>query len=223
MSFYDHLVKETTICRQELYTVPQLLDGLKGDISIQTYIAYLAEAYHHVSHTVPFLMTMGTHLPSNKKYLLKAIIKYIEEEIGHEEWILNDIHACGGNKEFVRNSKPILETQVLISFNYDYIIRKNPVGFLGMVFMLESTSVQIATVGANAVRSKLMLPENAFSYLYSHGELDKSHMKFFEDTVNQITEQSDQADIIEVANSTFRLFANILRALPHKGSMQHAA
>lgn len=58
MNFYDRLVKETEEARKTLYTVPQLVDGLKGEISRDTYIAYLTEAYHHVSHTVRFLMTM---------------------------------------------------------------------------------------------------------------------------------------------------------------------
>lgn len=223
MSFYDRLVKETQSARQELYTVPQLADGMQGNISKKTYIAYLTEAYHHVSHTVPFLMNMGARIPQPKKWLHKAIIEYLEEEVGHEEWILNDIEVAGGDKEAARNSVPNLETQALIAYNYDYIARKNPVGFLGMVFMLESTSTQIANKGANAVKEKLGLPQKAFSYLYSHGELDISHMKFFEETVNKITDPEDQAAIIEVAQNTFRLFAGVFRAIAHEGGLKDVA
>ncbi|MCB1532882.1 MAG: iron-containing redox enzyme family protein [Alphaproteobacteria bacterium] len=223
MNFYDRLVKETQSARAELYSVPQLIDGMQGNISRATYIAYLTEAYHHVSHTVPFLMTMGSKIPPSKKWMHKAIIEYQEEEVGHEEWILNDIAAAGGDKEAARNSTPNLETQVLVAYNYDYMTRKNPVGFFGMVFMLESTSTQIANKGADAVKEKLGLPQKAFSYLYSHGELDISHMKFFEETVNKITDPDDQAAIIEVAQNTFRLFANLLRAIPHEGRVKHAA
>ncbi len=223
MNFYDQLVKETESTRHELYSVPQLTDGLSGNINRETYIAYLTEAYHHVSHTVPFLMTMGSKLPQSKKAFHKAIIEYQEEEVGHEEWILNDIDAAGGDKEAARNSTPNLETQVLIAYNYDYLTRKNPMGFFGMVFMLESTSTQIANKGADAVKENLGLPKNAFSYLYSHGELDISHMKFFEKTVNTITDPEDQAAIIEVAKNTFRLFANVMRAIPHEEVVKNVA
>lgn len=223
MTFYNRLVKETETARQELYSVPQLMDGLSGKISRETYIAYLTEAYHHVSHTVRFLMTMGAQLPESKKWLHKAIIEYQEEEVGHEEWILNDIEAAAGDKEAVRASRPNLETQVLIAYNYDYMRRKNPVGFLGMVFMLESTSTQIANKGADSIKDSLKLPKKAFTYLYSHGELDISHMKFFEKTVNGITDPDDQEAIIEVAQNTFRLFANVLRSIPHEKSDRNAA
>jgi long-chain acyl-CoA synthetase len=223
MSFYDRLTKETESARKELYSVPQLVEALSGNITRETYIAYLTEAYHHVRHTVRFMMAMGAHLPENKKWLHDAIAEYIEEEKGHEEWILNDIAAAGDDKEAARNATPHLETQVLVSYNYDYIARKNPVGFLGMVFMLESTSIQIANKGADAVKSKLGLPQNAFTYLYSHGALDVEHLKFYENLVNQITDPSDQAAIIEVAQNTFRLFANVLRSIPGARVMQHAA
>lgn len=223
MSFYKKLVKETETARQELYTVPQLIDGLGGNISRETYIAYLTEAYHHVGHTVPFLMSMGAKIPRSKKWLHKAIIEYLDEEVGHEEWILNDIEAAGGDKEAARNSVPNLETQVMIAYNYDYINHKNPVGFFGMVFMLESTSTQIANKGAEMVKEKLGLPKKAFSYLYSHGELDISHMKFFEETVKKITDPEDQKAIIEVAQNTFRLFANVMRAIPHERQVKNAA
>ena len=223
MNFYERLEKETEQARRELYTVPQLVDGLSGQINRDTYVAYLTEAYHHVRHTVRFMMAMGARLPENKKWLHDAISEYIDEEKGHEEWILNDIAACGRDKEAARNAAPNLETQVLVAYNYDYIARKNPVGFLGMVFMLESTSTQIANVGADAVMKNLGLPKSAFSYLYSHGALDIEHLKFFADLVNKIEDKEDQEAIIEVANNTFRLFANVMRAIPHSKEEKRAA
>lgn len=218
MSFYERLVKATEAQRQALYNVSQLQDGLRGEIDADSYIAYLTQAYHHVKHTVPYLMAMGVRLPENKKWLQKAIIEYLEEEVGHEEWILNDIAAAGGSKEEARNATPHLATQVMVAYNYDYIARKNPVGFLGMVFMLESTSTQIATQGADALKKGLGLSDKAFSYLYSHGALDQEHMKFFVSLMEKIDDPGDQAAIIEVAQNTFLLFADVFRSIPHKGN-----
>ena len=166
MTFYDQLCKETAPHRQALYSVAQLADALQGRINTDTYISYLTQAYHHVKHTVPLLMSMGGRLGPDRPMLLNAIADYIREEIGHEEWILNDIEAAGGDKNKARNSLPHPETERMVAYNYDYIHRKNPVGFLGMVFMLESTSVEIASRGAEAVMHGLDLPSNAFTYLF---------------------------------------------------------
>ncbi len=213
MQFYDRLVKETAPMRDVLMSVPQLQAALAGDISIETYRNYLAQAFHHVSHTVPFLMTMGSLLPLEKKWMFKPIIEYLEEEVGHEEWILNDIKAAGGDPEAVRYAKPSLATQSLVAYNYNYMRKHNPVGFFGMVFMLESTSTAIATKGAIAIKESLELPQTAFSYLASHGQLDIQHMSFYEKTVNSIQDKADQDAIIEVAQNTFLLFANVIDAV----------
>ncbi len=223
LPFFDRLVEATRIAREQLYAVPQLADGIAGRISRDTYIAYLTEAYHHVRHTVPFLMAMGSRLDDDHRWLQAAVIEYIDEEKGHEEWILNDIAAAGGDREAARNATPRLETEVLVAYNYDYIARRNPVGFLGMVFMLESTSIQMATRGAEAIRDSLELPGNAFSYLFSHGSLDQQHMRFFEELVNRVERDEDRTAIVEVACNTFRLFANVLRAIPHEQDRRHAA
>ncbi len=223
MTFFEKLQTETHKNRMALYQVPQLLDSLKGNITLETYIEYLTQAYHHVSHTVRFLMAMGYHLPSSKKEFHKTLAEYIKEEVGHEEWILNDISAAGGDADIARNSTPNLETQLLIAYNYDYIQRKNPMGFFGMVFMLESTSIELASKGANTLQKSLQLPKNAFTYLQSHGELDINHMHFFEKTINGVSDKDDQSSIIEVANNSFILFANMLKSLTHKNGVQDAA
>jgi long-chain acyl-CoA synthetase len=225
MIFYEKLARETQAHRNVLYSVPQLVDALNGKINRETYIGYLTQAYHHVKHTVPFLMAMGARLPENKSWLLPSIAEYIEEEIGHEEWILNDIAAAGGDVAAARRSKPHRETELLIAYNYDYIARRNPVGFLGMVYMLESTSTEIATAGADSLKTALGLPKSAFTYLYSHGSLDVEHLEFFKKTVNKVDDPADQQAILDVAQITFLLFADVMKSIPHPGTenKHHAA
>lgn len=223
MTFYDELVQVTADSRNQLYTVPQLAMALKGDITVDVYRSYLIEAYHHVKHTVPFLMRMGSKLAEENRWLHKVIIEYLSEEEGHEEWILNDIEALGGDRSIVKAMSPHLETQALIAYNYDYIERKNPVGFLGMVFMLESTSCELATKGANIIKKSLGLNNNAFTYLLSHGSLDQSHMLFYKDTVNKIICKKDKEAIIEVASNTFILFANVMSSIPQDQGTCYAA
>ena len=103
---------------------------------------------------------------------------------------------------------------MMVAYAYDYINRHNPVGFFGMVFVLEGTSILLATQAANTLQQTLGLKQNAFSYLSSHGELDKSHMQFFESLVNQLDRPKDQDAIIHVAKHMFVLFAELFRSIP---------
>jgi NADP-dependent 3-hydroxy acid dehydrogenase YdfG len=117
---------------------------------------------------------------------VRALDDYIAEETGHEEWILSDIAAAGGNADGARHSQPAAATHAMVQHAYDQIATGNPVCFFGMVYVLESVSVALAQRGANALADRLALPPEAFTYLTSHGALDQDHMRFFADLVDAL-------------------------------------
>lgn len=106
MSFFDTLQIATQAERNELFTLPVIRDALEGKVSLESYRAFLTQAYYHVRHTVPLMMACGARLPTRLEWLREAVCEYIEEEYGHEKWVLNDIQACGGDKEAVRDGHP---------------------------------------------------------------------------------------------------------------------
>lgn len=229
MTFYHTLLQATEKERNNLLSLPLILQGAKGQISIATYIAFLTQAYHHVKHTIPLLMSCGGRLPERYEWLRTALGEYIEEEMGHQEWVLNDIAACGGDKEAVRVGKtPLtqasLATEVMVAYAYDMIHRVNPVGFFGMVLVLEGTSTAVASQAGETLMTSLNLPKKAFSYLLSHGALDISHVSFYESLVNQVTDEHDQACLIHSAKVFYTLYGDIFRTIeaefmtqPHSG------
>jgi len=216
MSFFEQLQKETATERESLYRVPQIIDGMRGAISCETYIAYLGQAYHHVKHTLPLLMAAGSRISPEKEWLRRVFAEYIGEETGHEEWILNDIRLAGGDADAVRMAVPSLPVELMISYAWDLVLRRNPVGFFGMVFVLEGTSTALATHAAEAIQKSLNLKKDCFSYLLSHGSLDIGHMQFFEKNINRITDPQDQRDIIHTAQVIYHLFAEMFRSIPHE-------
>mgnify|MGYP003338279034 CR=1 FL=1 len=97
--FFDRLVAETRDAQARFAMTPQLIAGLTGRISRADFIAYLTQAYHHVRHTVPLMEEARKGLAARgDTMLVEALDDYIEEETGHEEWILNDIAAAGGDR-----------------------------------------------------------------------------------------------------------------------------
>jgi hypothetical protein len=222
VSFYQRLVTETVDGQMGLASVPQIQDGLTGRISRETYIAYLTEAYHHVKHTVPLMQAARARMDGAHQRFVAALDEYIAEETGHEHWILADIKNCGGDPDAVRNGEPRPATLAMTDFAYDYIANVNPMGFFGMVFVLEGTSVKLATHGAEAVARNLGLGPGCFSYLTSHGALDMEHLTFFENLMNEVEDPADQAAIITVAKAIFVRFADMFRAIPHTREVAHA-
>ncbi len=214
MSFYARLVEQTAPSRQHLLGAPIIQGCLRGEVSLPSYLAFLREAYHHVRHTVPLLHACKAALPVRHDWLRPAMDEYIEEEQGHDEWILNDIRACGGDALAVRHGLPGHATEVMVAYAYDAIARRNPLGFFGMVHVLEGTSVSLALLAAEQIQKPLGLPDAAFSYLRSHGTLDQEHTAHFALLMDQIDNPQDQADIVHAAKAFFSLYGDVFRSLP---------
>ena len=213
MPFYEELLAATKEERNELLDLPLIRAGASGHVSLDAYIGFLTEAYHHVKHTVPLLMACGSRLPERYEWLREALAEYIKEELGHLEWILNDIAACGGEKEAVRRGKPCIATELMVSYAYDTIARGNPCGFFGMILVLEGTSVEVATSAGKALQQSLGLGNDAFSYLTSHGALDVGHTDFYATLVNRIDDAHDRQALIHGAKVFYKLYGDIFRHL----------
>lgn len=218
MSFFDELQLATAQERADLFGVPVIRDALAGTVSLEGYVAFLGQAYHHVRHTVPLMMACGAKLPARLEWLRGAVCEYIDEEYGHEQWILNDIAACGGDPEQVRNSRPALSIELMVAFLYDLIARDNPVGLFGMVNVLEGTSIALATQAAGTIQQSLGLPANAFSYLSSHGALDQDHMATYRGLMNRLDNREDREAVVHAAKVVYRLYADMFRGLPRAGA-----
>ncbi|MEW6314452.1 MAG: iron-containing redox enzyme family protein [Pseudomonadota bacterium] len=213
MAFYEELLEATQAEREELLNLPLIRAGAAGQVSREAYIAFLTQAYHHVKFTVPLLTVCDACLPERLGWLHEGLAEYIKEEEGHEEWVLNDIKACGGDAGSVRHGVPAPATEKMVAYAYDVITLVNPIGFFGMVLVLEGTSVQIALQAGRALQQSLGLPGSAFTYLTSHGALDQKHTEFYESLVNRLDDPNDRAVLIHSAKAFYKLYGDIFREL----------
>jgi pyrroloquinoline quinone (PQQ) biosynthesis protein C len=216
--FREQLRLATARDRQFLLDAPVIGEALAGRLSREQYLAFLEQAWHHVRHTVPLLMAVGSRLPDRHAQLRRDLLHYLEEETGHDDWILNDIEAAGGDRRAVRASMPSVETDAMVACAWDTVQRRNPVGFFGMVYVLEGTSVALAARAADAIEKSLRLPGNAFTYLRSHGALDVEHIEHLGGILDRFTLQDDRAAVIRCARSMFWLYGHVFRGLERPGS-----
>lgn len=215
MSNFAELTARTAVARAQLQTIPVIARALRGDVTHELYLNFLAQAYHHVRHTVPLLMAVGARLPARHLWLQKEVVHYVEEEQGHDEWILADIAAAGGDASAVRDGTPSHETDAMVAYAYDTVMRRNPVGFFGMVYVLEGTSVALALNAADAIQRTLALPNKAFTYLRSHGSLDQQHIGDLAQIVDRLDAQADLPAVLTCARAMFRLYGDVFRSLEY--------
>ncbi|TFZ32692.1 biliverdin-producing heme oxygenase, partial [Pseudomonas syringae] len=114
--------------------------------------ACLTQAYCHVGRTGPVRMACGAWLTSRVEWLRAAVCEYIEDEGGHEKWVLNDLRACGGQADAVENGQPGAPVERMVAYLYDLLARGHPVGLSGMVTVLGGTSIALAPHAADSIR-----------------------------------------------------------------------
>jgi pyrroloquinoline quinone (PQQ) biosynthesis protein C len=213
MTFHEQLARVTAPDREFLLSAPVIRRALAGDVTRELYVAFLTQAYHHVRHTVPLLMAVGARVPDRHAWLRDAILHYLEEETGHDEWILNDIERAGGDRAAAAASEPAVATEAMVAYAYDTVTRRNPLGFFGMVHVLEGTSVALALNAAGRIQQALQLPSNAFTYLKSHGELDKEHINDLAGILERFTEDDDRQAVVRCARGIYWLYGQMFRGL----------
>lgn len=213
MKLMTQLTTESRADRDYLLSAPSIRRALSGEVTRALYLAFLGQAYHHVRHTVPLLMAVGSRLPDDKAWLRSEIVHYIEEEHGHEQWILNDIAAAGGDGAAAAAAPAHVETDAMVAYAYDVAMRRNPVGFFGMVYVLEGTSTALALDAADRIQACLGLPDQAFSYLRSHGHLDQQHVEHLAGILDRLDSAADRAAVLQCARAMFWLYGNVFRSL----------
>jgi pyrroloquinoline quinone (PQQ) biosynthesis protein C len=169
------------------------------------------------------MMAVGSRLPDRLGWLQEEILEYLDEEHGHEEWILNDIEAAGGDRVAAARSRPDVATESMVAYAYDMVTRRNPVGFFGMVHVLEGTSVALALRAADEVQKKLGLPNQAFSYLRSHGALDREHVHHLAGILDRLDAPEDRDAVVHCAQAIYWLYGNMFRRLESSATAQRSA
>ncbi len=223
MTPFERLYLETAEARERFLAIPLVNHALATGGTRELYVAFLCEAYHHVKHTFPLLALASAHT-RDERYQA-ALVEYMNEERGHDLWILDDIRAMGGDADAVARGKPGMPCQVMAGYAYYSIEWISPYALLGMVHVLEGLSVMLAEKVAGAVQRSLGAGGAAgFSYLRSHGVLDVEHTALFRRLIDTFEDRETQDTIIEAARVMYRLYGAIFEDLGARfGSIAHAA
>ncbi|MFG1297115.1 TenA family transcriptional regulator [Xanthobacter variabilis] len=222
MSFHDRLLEATAPERERFLSIPLVQQALTSGGSRDLYVAFLTEAYHHVKHTFP-LLALAAARTTDGRYQA-ALLEYMEEERGHEAWILDDIAAMGGDAQAVRNGPPAPACRIMVAFAYHAIEHVSPYAMLGSVHVLEGMSVRLADRLADILQRQFGAGgQGGFSYLTTHGSLDQEHVAFFRTLVDSFNDPVIEDIIIDHSKMFYRLYGDIFRDLGAGVELSHAA
>ena len=208
MSFFIKLVEDSDAGRRALEDVPRVHAMIHHGLTLAEYQGFLHDLYHIVWHFCPVMAASAARCGDEFRDVRYALYERIEEEKGHEMWVLEDVEAVGGDLASVRANPPSAPVQAMIAFNYYGAERVHPCSVLGMLYMLEVVSSVYGGRVSDSIARTLGRDVNAggFKFLSSHATMDVDHMASLNKLVKTIADPLAQRSIINSTRINFYQF-----------------
>jgi pyrroloquinoline quinone (PQQ) biosynthesis protein C len=211
MSFFITLVEMTDENRRELETVPKVHSMIHHGLQLSEYKAFLHDLYHIVWNFCPTMAAAAARCDDRFRAVRYELYERIEEEKGHEAWVLDDLEAVGGDVQGAKANPPSAPVQALIAFNYFSAERVHPCSVLGMLYMLEVVSSVYGGRVSESIASALGRDVDAggFKFLSSHATMDVEHMAKLNVLVKSIDDPAAQSSIVNSTRVNFYQFSQM--------------
>jgi|SRR5882672_2272178 len=213
MSFFINLVELTDATRREIEALPKVQSLIHHGLPVLQYRAFLHDLYHIVWHFCPIMAAAAARCDDRFRGLRFELYERIEEEKGHDEWVLADIEAVGGDTDAARRMLPSAPTQGMIGFNYYASERIHPCAVLGMLYALEVISSVYGGRAADSIARSLErdVDQGGFKFLSSHATMDVDHMASLNRLLNTIDDPRAQEVIVNSTRVNFHQFGQLFQ------------
>jgi pyrroloquinoline quinone (PQQ) biosynthesis protein C len=214
LPFFADLVTRTDEARREFETNPVVLEAVANGMSVERYRKLLLELYHVVWHFNPVCAAAASRVPDSHRQVRYFLYEHMQEESGHEAWVMNDLEAVGVSHAATGAHGAGVHTLALNGYNYWSADRRHPCSVLGMMYALEVIASVYGGPFSSAIRESLLLEgERGVSFISSHATMDAEHMAELRVLLNTITDDEARDAITESTLVNFHHFTRMFEAV----------
>ncbi len=213
-TFFIDLVGQTDEARREFETDSRVLDIVANGLTLERYRRLLLELYHVVWHFNPTCAAAACRMTDTHRSVRYFLYDHMQEEKGHEEWVLNDLAVMGVSAETAHSYKPTLVLLGLNGYNYWSADRRHPCSVLGMVYALEVVASVYGGPMTSAITDSLLLDgDRGISFISSHATMDAEHLAELRVILNQVDDDDAKSAIVESTIFNFHQFGRVLELI----------
>jgi pyrroloquinoline quinone (PQQ) biosynthesis protein C len=214
LPFFADLVTRTDEDRRGFENHPVVMDAVAKGMSVERYRALLLELYHVVWHFNPVCAAAASRMDDKYQSIRHFLYEHMQEESGHETWVMNDLEAVGVAPQTTRDHGPSVNTLALNGYNYWAADRRHPCSVLGMLYALEVIASVYGGPFASAIRESLLLDgDRGVSFIDSHATMDAKHMAELRTVLNHIQDDTARDAVVEAVRVNFNHFTRIIEAI----------
>jgi pyrroloquinoline quinone (PQQ) biosynthesis protein C len=210
MSFFITLVENSDASRRAIETSPRVHSMIHKGLTLAEYRAFLRDLYHIVWHFCPIMATAAARCGDGLRNIRYDLYERIDEEKGHEDWVLEDIAAMGGDMK-AHIAAPSAPVQAMIGYNYYAAERVHPCSVLGMLYVLEVVASVYGGKAADSIGRALGRDpgKGGFRFLSSHATMDADHFAQLNVLLKTIDDPAAQAAVISSTQVNFHQFGQL--------------
>jgi hypothetical protein len=119
---------------------------------------------------------------------------HIEEEAGHDGWLLDDLETIGRDRAALLAQPPSETVASLVGAQYYWILHYHPVAVLGYIALLEGYPPTEGLV--NELQTRTGYPDEAFRTLRLHAELDPGHKDALDELLDELPLTQDHWTVL---------------------------
>jgi Iron-containing redox enzyme len=126
---------------------------------------------------------------------LAAYLKvHLEEELGHDKWLLDDIMTLGISEQDVLLVRPCEALIGLVGAQYFWMMHVHPVAIMGYLTLMEGYAPLVDQL--EEIRVRTGAPPTAFRCLKAHAEDDPAHLADINRTLDDMDLSPGQAKAV---------------------------
>ncbi|MFD6801217.1 iron-containing redox enzyme family protein [Streptomyces cyaneofuscatus] len=149
--------------------------------------------------------------------LAAYLAEHIQEEAGHDAWLLEDLLAAGAAPEDALGPQPPPDVAALVGPQYYWIEHHHPVALLGYIAVLEGYAP--APGLTDRIGRITALPAAALRTVREHAALDTDHLDELHALLDRLPLTRDQETAVAVSalhslDALTRLFVRLGRSAP---------
>jgi len=177
---------------------------------------YLVLQHQIIRATVPLTeaaLTRARGLDDQLREPLAAYLdEHVDEELHHDEQLLDDLELLGLPREDVLARMPPSSVAALVGAQYYWIHHHHPVAFLGYVALMEGYPPTADLIETLAARTGFA--QESFRTFSEHAELDPGHKDHLDRTLDELPlTEAQEAAIVASATVTADLNARAIREI----------
>lgn len=142
------------------------------------FMDYLITTHSIIRSSVPLMQAAYERCSHLQKETLSSELskyykKHIQEEMNHDEWLLDDLESIGFSRAESLMTRPSQAVAELVGSQYYWIYHWHPICLLGYISFLEGNPPSKETI--DHLQRTTGYPYTAFRTLVKHSDLDPHH------------------------------------------------